>query len=63
MENDCAYLVTDESGWVHCGVYHERPAVCRDFVMGSDACRQMRATEGIEDITTETPGTGPDSFS
>ncbi len=44
----CKYLVTDENGWERCGVYDERPQVCRDFEMGSPKCLTLRQLAGLD---------------
>lgn len=48
LQNDCVYLAEEESGWRYCSVYDERPAVCRDFVVGDQPCRTMRVLRGVD---------------
>ena len=44
---ECQYLETDENGHEYCGVYDNRPQVCRDFEMGGDKCQTFREREGL----------------
>jgi Fe-S-cluster containining protein len=44
----CKYLVADENGRERCGVYEDRPEVCRKFEMRGRACRLMRVAAGID---------------
>lgn len=44
---ECQYLVKDDSGWEHCGVYDERPEVCQKFEEGSKKCELMRKIHGV----------------
>jgi uncharacterized protein len=44
-------MARDEEGWcvavdhrhMHCGIYDQRPGICRKFAMGSAYCREERA--------------------
>jgi uncharacterized protein len=44
-------MARDEEGWcvavdhrhMHCGIYEQRPGICRKFAMGSAYCRDERA--------------------
>lgn len=38
----CKNLTTDEHGWEHCGVYDDRPEVCRNFGVATEKCVQVR---------------------
>lgn len=44
---ECKYLVKDQDGWEHCGVYDERPAVCQKFEEGSEKCELAREIQGV----------------
>jgi Fe-S-cluster containining protein len=45
-------MARDEEGWcvaidhrhMHCGIYEQRPGICRKFAMGSAYCRDERQT-------------------
>jgi Fe-S-cluster containining protein len=43
----CANLRTF-LGWEHCGIYDERPRVCRGLEVGGFACRFIRQQQGID---------------
>lgn len=43
----CKNLEKDENGLEYCGVYEDRPQVCRDFEVGSPKCKIMREIQGI----------------
>lgn len=53
-------LVKDADGWCaamdradfRCGIYSERPAICRKFAMGSPSCRHERAQWAARRIPT-----------
>ncbi len=50
-EHGLEVMARNEEGWcraidplrLNCTIYSRRPAVCRDFAMGSRACRSERA--------------------
>jgi Fe-S-cluster containining protein len=44
---NCAYLEVTEDGWERCGVYEDRPQVCRDFQMSSEKCVMLRERHGV----------------
>ena len=48
----CKYLETDENGWENCGVYEERPEVCRNFEVASPKCQLLRIIQGVDDPRT-----------
>jgi Fe-S-cluster containining protein len=43
----CKYLETDTDGREYCGVYNERPDVCREFVVGAEKCLMLREEYGV----------------
>jgi len=52
---DCVYLKTSPEGLEQCGVYEDRPAMCRGFEMGGDMCRHMRVNAGVDEPSEEFP--------
>jgi Fe-S-cluster containining protein len=52
---DCVYLETTPEGLEQCGVYDDRPGMCRDFEMSGDKCRQIRVTAGVDEPTESYP--------
>jgi Fe-S-cluster containining protein len=48
LKNDCTYLEYDQDGNTYCGVYEDRPALCRDFEMGGAKCQAMRILHGVD---------------
>jgi Fe-S-cluster containining protein len=52
---DCVYLETTPEGSQQCGVYENRPAICRGFEMGGDKCRTIRVNTGVDEPTEEFP--------
>jgi hypothetical protein len=58
----CAALVGKIGQQASCGIYEWRPSPCREFEMGSDACRRARARHGLLELTdTTTLGGGAHS--
>jgi Fe-S-cluster containining protein len=52
---ECVYLETTPEGLEQCGVYENRPSVCRDFEMGGDKCRNIRVNAGVDEPTEDFP--------
>jgi Fe-S-cluster containining protein len=48
----CAALEGEVGGMVECGIYEQRPRICRAFEAGSDKCRALRRAYGIEPFLT-----------
>lgn len=44
---DCGQLKT-LFGWEYCGAYENRPQVCRNLAMGSQACLAFRVVQGVD---------------
>jgi Fe-S-cluster containining protein len=44
----CAALQGRLGEKVSCGIYHDRPSVCREFEAGSKKCKQYRKERGID---------------
>lgn len=44
----CAALTGRLGEKVGCGIYRERPQMCRDFEAGSKACKKHRKERGID---------------
>ncbi|MEK7439019.1 MAG: YkgJ family cysteine cluster protein [Pseudomonadota bacterium] len=45
--NRCSALLGDIGGRAHCGVYVNRPLVCREFQSGSEDCIMVRRSFGL----------------
>ena len=51
-EQGLEVMARDEEGWCRavdplrmcCSIYDQRPGICRKFAMGSEYCREVRAT-------------------
>jgi Fe-S-cluster containining protein len=52
---ECVYLETTTEGLEQCGVYENRPAMCRSFEMGGDMCRHIRVNAGVDAPSAEFP--------
>jgi Fe-S-cluster containining protein len=52
---ECVYLETSPEGVEQCGVYENRPTICRDFEMGGDMCRHIRVNAGVDEPNEEFP--------
>jgi Fe-S-cluster containining protein len=44
----CKYLEIDEAGWEYCGVYEDRPEVCRNFETASSKCQVLRIMHAVD---------------
>lgn len=51
--NNCVALEGEIGTQVRCGIYIQRPAVCREFKAGSDQCHAARRAFGLEPPLTE----------
>jgi Fe-S-cluster containining protein len=52
---DCVYLQTTPDGLQQCGVYEDRPSMCREFEMGGDKCKTIRVNAGVDEPTEDYP--------
>lgn len=50
----CANLRSEAAGRFSCGIYEDRPAVCRSFEAGSDRCHEYRRMYALEPRLDET---------
>jgi Fe-S-cluster containining protein len=51
IDGACAALERIDGDRWSCGIYVDRPNVCREVERGSDACRAARRARGLEDVS------------